>query len=250
MTTQIHLDDLLTPPPDGRQHKLTIVPLTFKDACRAVDLWHRHHSSPRGHRFSIGVCDEAQHLRGVAIVGCPIARAHDQHFTVEVTRVATDGTPNTCSALYGAVWRIAKDMGFHRVVTYTQHGEPGVSLRAAGWRPIAELRPRTGWDTPSRRRTDRGTDNVPRTLWERSTAAAHPPPSIEALRAQLAAQPPCHERDDATLPKPSGTAPCNHTHKKQPRHRAASPPTGQHPSVDGHSNALTRPHAATEYGNP
>ncbi|WP_019431913.1 XF1762 family protein [Streptomyces sp. AA0539] len=164
---------------------LIVVPLTLADASDAVDRWHRHHRRPTGHRFSLGVLDAGRRLRGVAIVGRPTARAFDQHFTVEITRVATDGTPNACSALYGAVWRTAKAMGFRRALTYTQHGETGASLRAVGWQPIAELRPRSGWDTPSRPRPDRGTDKVARTLWEQTAKDAPVLPDIAALRDEI-----------------------------------------------------------------
>lgn len=41
----------------------------------------------------------------VAIVGRPVARHLDDGWTLEVTRLATDGSANACSALYGAAWR-------------------------------------------------------------------------------------------------------------------------------------------------
>lgn len=148
---------------------LHLVPVTFADACGFVDMWHRHHTRPVGHRYSIGAADEAGILRGVAIVGRPVARSFDDGNTLEVTRLATDGTPNTGSMLYGASWRAASAMGFRRLVTYTQAGEGGGSLRAAGYRVIAERSARTGWTCPSRPREDRGVDGIPRTLWEVST---------------------------------------------------------------------------------
>ncbi|WP_416968324.1 XF1762 family protein [Streptomyces sp. 4F14] len=148
------------------------MPLTFREACDVVDLLHRHHRRPQGHRFSIGVQRPDGTLCGVAIVGRPVNRVLDDRFTIEVTRVATDGTPNACSALYGAAWGAASRMGFRRAVTYTQDGESGASLRAVGWKPVAVLRARTGWDTPSRRRTERGTDRVGRILWEQHTNEA------------------------------------------------------------------------------
>lgn len=167
------------------QQKLTIRPLTFAEACSEVDRLHRHHRKPQGHKFSIGVEDESRTLRGVAIVGRPVARMLDDGRTVEVTRVATDGTPNACSALYGAAWQTAKASGHFRIVTYTQDGESGASLRALSWLRVAELLPRTGWDTPSRRREGRGTDNVARILWEQRVAAADDLPPIEALRNEI-----------------------------------------------------------------
>ena len=145
---------------------LHAVPVSFQDACGFVVMWHRHHQPPVGHKFSIGVADEEGVLRGVAIIGRPVARMLDDGLTLEVVRSATDGTPNANSFLYGTAWRAAKGLGFGRLITYTQHDESGASLRAAGWRVIAERPARSGWSVPSRPREDRGVDGIPRTLWE------------------------------------------------------------------------------------
>lgn len=147
---------------------LHLVPVSFADACGFVEMWHRHHQPPVGHKFSIGVADEGAVLRGVAIIGRPVARMFDDGSTLEVNRTATDGTPNANSMLYGAAWRAAKALGYRRLVTYTQAGESGGSLRAAGWRVIAERPARPGWDVPSRPRDGHGADAIPRTLWEAS----------------------------------------------------------------------------------
>jgi hypothetical protein len=146
---------------------LDLVPVSFADACAFVAAWHRHHEPPVGHKFSVGVAAE-QLLVGVAIVGRPVARLYDDGRTLEVTRVATDGTAHAASMLYAATWRAAKALGFRRLVTYTQHGEPGTSLRAAGWNVIAERPAHPGWDRPSRPREPKGTENVQRYLWEAS----------------------------------------------------------------------------------
>ncbi len=145
---------------------LHLVPITFTDACRFVLMWHRHNQPPQGCKFCLGVADQAGVLRGVAIVGRPVARLFDGGHTLEVTRTATDGTPNANSLLYGAAWRAAKALGYTRLITYTQAAESGASLRGAGWRVVAERPARPGWDVPSRPRTPNGTEHMPRTLWE------------------------------------------------------------------------------------
>ncbi len=146
---------------------LALVPVSFRQACEFVALHHRHHSPPRGHKASTGVATADGVLRGVAIVGRPVSRviAAGEVPTLEVLRSATDGTRNANSMLYAAAWDIAKGMGYRRLITYTQEGETGASLRAAGYRVIAERPARRGWDTPSRPRDERGTENVARTLW-------------------------------------------------------------------------------------
>lgn len=145
---------------------LRIVPVRFADAAAFVAMWHRHHAPPVGHVFSIGVADDDDVLRGVAMVGRPVARLLDTGLTLEVNRSATDGTRNANSCLYAGAWRAARALGYRRLITYTQHGESGSSLRAAGWRVIAERPARPGWDTRSRPRDPKSTDYVPRTLWE------------------------------------------------------------------------------------
>jgi hypothetical protein len=104
------------------------------------------------------------------MVGRPIARAFDDGRTLEVNRTATDGTPNANSALYGAAWRAAKALGYLRLITYTQAGESGASLRGAGWRVIAERPARASWSASSvtlrHLRHPVGAGGVERTLWE------------------------------------------------------------------------------------
>tara|TARA_S200002703_G_scaffold30814_1_gene26827 strand:+ start:3128 stop:3649 length:522 start_codon:yes stop_codon:yes gene_type:complete len=112
---------------------MRVVPLTLADANAVVAAIHRHHAPATGHRFSIGVVDDDGLIRGVAIVGRPVARAVNHRMVCEVLRVATDGTRNACSALLGAAARTAKGMGFARIQTYTLPEEGGASLRGAGW---------------------------------------------------------------------------------------------------------------------
>ena len=118
--------------------KLVICPLTLAEANEFVRRVHRYHKPTVGGKFAIGCADEANEIRGVAIVGRPVSRMLDDGWTVEVNRVATDGAENACSMLYGAAWRTARAMGYRRAVTYTLPQEGGSSLRAAGWKLIGE----------------------------------------------------------------------------------------------------------------
>lgn len=142
------------------------VPVSWDDAGKFVDANHRHHRKPVGYKFCTGVALEGI-LVGVAIVGRPSAREFDDGLTLEVTRTATDGTKNANSMLYAACWDGAKGQGYQRLITYTQEGESGASLRAAGWRIVAQRPARKGWDTPSRRRENKNA-NIQRTLWEQA----------------------------------------------------------------------------------
>lgn len=114
--------------------RLRVIPLTLREANRLVLKWHRHHKPSRGQRFSLGVITEDGILRGACIVGRPVARmAGDPRHVLEVTRLVTDGTPNACSALYGAAARAGKQMGYLRIQTYILAEESGISLKASGW---------------------------------------------------------------------------------------------------------------------
>ena len=77
-------------------------------------------------------------LVGVASVGRCVAAAFNDGLTLEVNRTCTDGTKNANSMLYGAAARAGFAMGYRRLVTYTQDGESGASLRLAGWKVVAE----------------------------------------------------------------------------------------------------------------
>lgn len=118
--------------------RLKVIPLTLKQANEYIEVYHRHHKKVQGHRFSIGSIDENKILHGVCVCGRPVARGCDQYFTLEVTRLATDGTPNICSKLYSSAAQIAKIMGFTKIQTYILEEEPGTSLLACGFFKEAE----------------------------------------------------------------------------------------------------------------
>jgi len=90
-------------------------------------------------------------LVGVAIAGRPVARRLDDGTTLEILRVATDGTPNACSWLYARVVKIARLLGYSRVITYTLEEECGACLRAVGARIVGKVEPQE-WSVPSRPR--------------------------------------------------------------------------------------------------
>jgi len=137
--------------------KLNIKPLTLKQANEFVGEHHRHHKPVVGHRFSLGAFI-GESLRGVIIVGRPVARMTSQYDVAEVTRCCTDGTNNACSFLYGAAARVCRAMGFKTIQTYTLPEEGGGSLRGAGWKLIGEAGGgdwnRGGQSTHKNRRTD------------------------------------------------------------------------------------------------
>lgn len=131
---------------------LRIIPLHLREANALVERLHRHHRPVPGAKFAVGAA-AGDVVVGCAIVGRPVSRALDDGMTLEVLRVATDGTRNACSLLYGACWRAARALGYIRLGTYTLPEEGGASLRASGWRCLGQAGGGS-WSCASRPRVD------------------------------------------------------------------------------------------------
>lgn len=132
--------------------RLSVVPMTLREAHRFVADHHRHHKPAQGGLFAIGAA-RGEAVVGVVVVGKPVARMIADGWTCEVTRLATDGSRNACSMLYRAAWRAARAMGYRRLVTYSLPEEGGSSLRAAGFKLVGEAGGGS-WSVPSRPRVD------------------------------------------------------------------------------------------------
>lgn len=113
-----------------------IRPVTLKEANNFVKANHRHNGTVTGCRFAIGLTKFVkgrEKLIGVAICGRPVSRVLDNGLTLEINRLCTTEGGNSCSMLYSAAVRIAKEMGYKKVITYTTASEEGASLRASGF---------------------------------------------------------------------------------------------------------------------
>lgn len=128
-------------------------PVYLKEANQFIKDRHRHSIPTVGCRFALG-CVLGGSLVGVAVCGRPVARGADDGKTLEILRVCTDGTKNACSFLYSRCRRIAIEMGYTSLITYTLRSESGASLRAVGAVVEAELsRDEGGWNNrPNRKR--------------------------------------------------------------------------------------------------
>ena len=142
---------------------LSLVPIDLKDACAFIASHHRHHDPPRGCILVAGAEADGK-VVGVVVVGRPVSRMLQDGYTAEVVRLATDGTRNACSILYGAAWRACRALGYRRLVTYTLAEEGGASLRAAGWKLLGEAGGGS-WSRVSRPRVDRAPMQV-KLCWE------------------------------------------------------------------------------------
>jgi hypothetical protein len=140
------------------------VPLHLRQANEFVAQHHRHSLPTVGGKFALGVAQGGR-LVGVAIAGRPVCRKLDDGKTVEVLRVATDGTPNACSFLYSRCARIARLMGYERIITFTLASEGGASLRAVGAKPTGPLESHER-SNPNRPRKSQQVYHEPKYRWE------------------------------------------------------------------------------------
>lgn len=137
--------------PEGAQ-QLTVVPSTKHEVNAYVKQLHRHNKTVAGGRVFLAVLDQTGKIRGVAVAG-RACRTYDDRFTVEITRVATDGCPNACSALYARMRRVLQAYGFTKIITYNLPAESGASLRAIGLEaPEAENIGGGSWERKGRPR--------------------------------------------------------------------------------------------------
>jgi len=144
---------------------MKLVPIGLRAANAFVGLEHRHLDGVRGLKFALGAEIDGK-LIGVVIVGRTVAAGLHAPARAEVTRLATDGTRNACSFLYGAAKRVVQAMGYTSLVTYTRKDESGASLRAIGAVAEAELKPRSWADSNvKRQRTDKS-EPAARIRWE------------------------------------------------------------------------------------
>lgn len=145
--------------------RLTLVPIGLREANRFVGIEHRHLSAVRGHKFSLGATVDGR-LVGVAIVARTTAAGLHSPLRAEVTRLATDGTFNSCSFLYRRAKRAVQAMGYTSLKTYTRTDESGASLRAIGACCEAELEARSWAKSNKKRKRSDKSAPAKRYRWE------------------------------------------------------------------------------------
>lgn len=138
------------------------IPLELKEAQEYIDNFHRHHQASHRDKFRIGAEVDGK-LVGVIQVGRPVARRLDDGKTLEVLRLCTQGEKDVCSFLYSRAARIAKEMGYTKIITYILESETGTSLKASGWHLEADHVGGSDWNVPSR---PREVENLQLSLFE------------------------------------------------------------------------------------
>ncbi len=127
------------------------VPMELKDAQNYINTYHRHHQAAHRDKFRIAAMEDGK-IVGVVQVGRPVSRVLDDSNTLEVLRLCSDGTKNVCSFLYSKAAKVAKEMGYKKIITYILESEPGTSLKATGWHCEATHVGGSDWNVPSRPR--------------------------------------------------------------------------------------------------
>lgn len=127
------------------------VPISLKEAQNYVDELHRHHIHAVRDKFRVGAEVDGE-LVGVVQVGQPVSRMLNDGKTLEVVRCCTNGTKDVCSFLYSRAARIAKELGYSKIITYILDTESGTSLLASGWHCENQSCGGGSWSSPSRPR--------------------------------------------------------------------------------------------------
>lgn len=165
---------------------LKLAPCTLEEANAFVSSNHRHHHPTPVAKFSIMATLDGAPV-GVVIVGLPKARMACDGWTLEVTRLATDGTKNACSFLYGAARRAAFALGYSRLLTYTLAEENGSSLRAAGFVEEAQIAGES-WKRRGRPSVDDRNPIGDKKRWAAGQKNHDSPPHIDVTAHQPTAQ--------------------------------------------------------------
>lgn len=126
-------------------------PMELKEAQAYINQFHRHHQTSHRDKFRISAKDGEKTV-GVIQVGRPVSRMLDDGITLEVLRLCSNGDKNVCSFLYSRAARIAKEMGYKKIITYILETESGTSLKASGWHLEADNVGGSNWNVPSRPR--------------------------------------------------------------------------------------------------
>lgn len=129
---------------------LKAVPISLKEANEFVSEFHRHHSPVHRDKFRVR-CVKGNELVGIVQVGRPVSRLLDDGATLEVVRLCSNGEKDVCSFLYSRSARIAKELGYKKIITYILETENGSSLLASGWQFEKDIKGHS-WDCPSRPR--------------------------------------------------------------------------------------------------
>jgi hypothetical protein len=128
--------DMVTIHENCTEKERYIAPIPLSVANDFVKKYHRHNDERKIHKFSLGLYKKSEDkdiLIGVAICGSPTGISYNGKSFLEVYRVCVTEANNSCSMLYGRCTRIAKELGYEKLITYTLKTEPGTTVKASGF---------------------------------------------------------------------------------------------------------------------
>jgi hypothetical protein len=156
--------------PEYSKFETIPTPISFRQACDFINNHHRHHLAPQGMKFALGISN-GQKLVGVLTAGRPVSRHRDDGFSLEITRLCVnEAYIHLCSKMYAAARRIAREMGYQSLITYTLDEESGASVRAAGFHLVGKSLGGS-WSSKSRSRVDKHPTGL-KNLWMLQIAGA------------------------------------------------------------------------------
>lgn len=145
--------------------------VTFREACAFIDRYHEHCDAPTGWKFGRRMLNGMTPI-GVITVGRPVSRLIDARGdTLEVNRLCLDRSIpdglrwNACSQAYAMAAKETERRGYGRIMTYIRSDEPGTSLRACGWMPVATTK---AADWSRKRRLREPGNPCDRIRWEKA----------------------------------------------------------------------------------
>jgi hypothetical protein len=132
---------------------VVIRPISIRDADVFVSTNHRHNKAAANGKFAIGCYIVLivmngiwYYCVGVGIGGRPRSRHLDNGITFEVYRVCTVGHKNATSFIYSKMKKIAQQMGYLKIITYTLQEESGSSLKAIGAKVEKNVEHKKQWN--------------------------------------------------------------------------------------------------------
>lgn len=131
--------------------RFEVVPIGLEIANSFVRGHHSYMSRVHRCKFSLGLTFDGE-LVGVIICNVPSSPHYDDRRTLEILRCAIAvGWPHAASKLIGAACRVAKHMGYKRVITWCDAAKAGTSYVATNFH-LLKLSARSHWKTrPAKR---------------------------------------------------------------------------------------------------
>lgn len=120
----------------GKLRRFWVQPIALHPTRAFINQFHSYRKAPRGALFCLRANCENE-FAAVAMVCRPIRPQNCDGFTAEIARlVVRDNFPHVGSFLASRCWRVAKQLGYRRLLTYVADTHAGTMWKAAGFKRI------------------------------------------------------------------------------------------------------------------